>query len=247
MKYTNVKEYITLEDVLVSNNIMVIPGEDGIYFINIEPWKTPEKDKHWYRFSINPFDIDFLKFRIMDQGIIKYGPMSFSKIYTLFKYLNISNNDKYNAKYSNIVNRCFFSGLDFKKCIEEYNKSYYHSYNISYRRFIGIRSNLKEKIKIWLERLFKEYNNFDNSIEYIQEYYKKWVLLVKLIQTTDDSIQNILWKFIDDNDVHSLLDFIRKWKNQSKDHLIDIKFNNLDINDIDILLSINIYNEQLDE
>lgn len=248
MRYINASEYITIDDVLKSDNIMVIPEEDGVFFINLDPWNTPEEAKYWYRFSTNPFDIDFLKFHIIDQGIITYGVRSFSKIYTLFKYLNVIDN-KNNVKYANITNECFFSGLNFKKTIEKYNNSGVHKYHISYNGFINTRNKLQDGIRIWLERLFKEYNNFDNSIEYIQEYYSKWVVLVKFIQTMDTVKQNILWMFIEKENIHSLKDFVIIWKIESKirhnEKLKGLSF--IDIDYINTVLDINEYSKELKE
>ena len=88
----HVEEYISIEAVLNSDNIMILQGTDGSYFINLDPWEETEAAKEWFRFSLDPFDLDFLKFHRLGEGFIKSGVKTFGKLYNTFEYLNVCSN-----------------------------------------------------------------------------------------------------------------------------------------------------------
>ena len=51
---------LKLEDVLNAQNIFCIFTGEGNFFLCLDEWMCPAEYKTWYKFSINPFDIDFL-------------------------------------------------------------------------------------------------------------------------------------------------------------------------------------------
>ena len=227
----HVEEYITLEDVINSKDIMMVAGEAGTFFINLDSWDTPEEEKEWYKFTIDPFDIDFLKFRRMEEGFIKNGVRTFGKIYIVFKYLKVSNT-KRSAVYSAAINSVFFSKNSIKTTLDKFNQN--KDRPVSYSAFYNVRNKFKNKIKIWLERIFKEYNNFDNSLEYIKEYYDKWIVLVNGIQTFNTDKQNVLWRFINRYNIHNKDQFVVAWNLEDRINLKGLS--DYDIKRINILL-----------
>lgn len=211
----HVEEYITVEDVIKSKNIMMIGGEEGVFFINLDPWETPIRSKEWYKFSINPFDEDFLKFRRMEEGFVKYTVGSYRKIYSAAKYVNLSSNIRKLTINIALLTVAFFAGgNDLKDSVDNFNRVNTNDKDIPYETFYAIKNKFKKRIIEWLENVFREYNNLDNSIEYIKEYYFNWVILVDTIQKINNRAKyHILWRLIVRHGIHSINDFKTVWNN----------------------------------
>lgn len=233
----HVEEYISIEAVLNSDNIMILRGIDGSYFVNLDPWEETEAAKEWFRFSLDPFDLDFLKFHRLGEGFIESGVKTFGKLYNTFEYLNICSN-KNLARYSCMIEKVFFYRGSSNKALEEFNMN--TDNKISYQTLIRVKSIFKSKCKMWLQRIFQEYNEFDNSIEYIKLYYKRWILLVELVQTFNNTKQNALWRFIKNNKIKSLNQFECYFKSKDKFNIRGLSDNDKD--NIFTLLGICKYN-----
>ena len=155
-------EEISLNEILKSKDIFLIPGENGVFFINIDPWYAPDSEKEWYSFSINPFDIGFMKFEYIGR-IFKKSDMKLDNLKLLFKYLDLFPNTlNRNCKY---IYNLFFD--NYKTKAE--NKNYFGQYAIKY----------KIAVQHWLEVLFKYYD--DTTIDNIEKYYKEYISMVNLI------------------------------------------------------------------
>ena len=171
---------------------------------------APEDAKLWYKFSIDPFDIDFLKFRRVEYGIFTNDKFTNKGLSTMFKYLHTCKAE--NAlKNANLLNEVFFRGgrlsITAKKLSESRIKNKEEKYgNITMDRIYRMKSRLTSKFKSLLERLYLEYNFMDNSIEYIQKYYSNWVILVQTIQNQKEYMIEPIWKFIKTYNIHSLND-----------------------------------------
>lgn len=184
------KDYIEYEDIINSKEIFIVPGESGTFFLCFD-WYAPEEAKLWYKFSINPFDIDFLKFRKMESGFISKndGLVLFDKF---ISYLTKSKSiDK------KVLHDSFFTG---GKIINFARANDYKSSKIS-----KLKARYTKLIKDWIKRLYKEYNFMDDSIEYIKDYYCNWVTLIDYIYTRPDT--NNLWTFIEEHKIKNVVDY----------------------------------------
>lgn len=219
MKSVLYTEYISLEEVLLQKEIFIVANDSGQFFMCFD-YYAPKEAKLWYKFSIDPFDIDFLKFKRVDYGIITDDDFTNKGLEMVFRYLHTCRRDLV-SKNVNFVKYIFFRGgkasnsikkLQDKKwrkksCTKE---DYYGRIDLG--RFDRIKHRITQKVKTWLEHVYQEYNYMDNSIEYIQEYYKNWVILVDIIQRQKDTMISPIWRFIRSRDIHSFKDFYYTWK-----------------------------------
>lgn len=217
MKKMLCDEYITYEDVMSQQEIFcVASNSSGVFFLCFD-YYAPVDAKLWYKFSVDPFDIDFLKFKRVDYGIFRKDKFTNNGLSTMLKYLHTCKAE-YASKNANLLNETFFRGgkpsITIKKLIESKRlKNKEEKYGkLDLNRLYRIKSRLTSKVKTWLERLYQEYNFFDNSIEYIQEYYNNWTILVQTIQNQKESIIEPIWRFIKSHKIHSFGDFILEWK-----------------------------------
>ena len=211
---------LKLEDVLNARNIFCIFTGEGNFFLCLDEWMCPAEYKTWYKFSINPFDIDFLKFVYIGRGIFKEdGTGSRLGIDCVIKYFNIN---KKHQKISNLLNETFFNGGYVTNAISKYNSKYNTNYSPS--KIYALRSKITNAIKTWLSRLYKQYNFFDNSIEYIKEYFENWVMIVDQIQSMVDNNKSIdnIYDFIDKYNIRDTKTFLKLWKSMVLTGKVDI-------------------------
>lgn len=200
---------LSLEEVLESKNIFIItyPGSKGVYFICMDDWYVPSDNKRWYKLSLNPFDIDFLKIVYVGTGFFKDVPRSRHLLTFTVKHFNLSKA----SNVSRLLYKTYFRGGYITNSINEYNKEFGTEYKAS--KIYSLKNRITKKVKTWLTRVYKEYNFFDNSLEYIREYYQKWVILVETIQkefNSDSKINNI-YDFIREYNIKNTLDFLQLW------------------------------------
>ena len=222
MSKLHVEEYIKLDDILKSHNVMLIPGENGVFFINLDPWDVPLEDKEWFKFSIDPFDIDFLKFHRIQEGCFNQENTDYKDITKMLEYLGVCNKSV-SDRNGFILFHTFYVQDTMKNVLNYINELDTRNKNVSYQMFHRIKLKYKNSIKLWLERLFREYNEFDNSLEYIQEYYNNWVRLVLFIQNFDTSKRHIIWRFMDRYKIKSFDQFIILWKSEVLDNKIYLR------------------------
>ena len=219
MKSILCSDYITYEDVMNQKEIFVISNDNGTFFLCFD-YYAPKEAKIWYKFTIDPFDIEFLQFKRLDYGIITDDDFSKEGLSTSFRYFHTCRKDLVN-KNTNFVSEIFFRGgkpLNTIKKIQEkpwrkklYSKEDYYGL-IDIKRFYRIKSKITSSVKTWLYHIYQEYNFLDKSLEYIRDYYNKWVILVDLIQEQKESIIKPIWRFINSNNIHSFKDFYYAWK-----------------------------------
>ena len=212
-------EYISYEDVMSQSEIFCVSSINGCFFLCFD-YYAPAEAKLWYKFSIDPFDTDFLKFKKMDYGIITKDDFSNNGLEITFKYLHTCKTSEAH-KNSNLLNEIFFRGgkpsitikklQDMKWSRKKLNKEDIYG-KIELSRVYRLKSRLTTKVKTWLKRIYQEYNFLDNSIKYIKEYYNKWLILVETIQDQKESMISPLWRFIESYDIHSFDEFIEKYK-----------------------------------
>lgn len=188
MKYNLYQETISYKDVMNSGEIFAVAGEDGVFYFCFD-WYAPTIAKLWYKFSINPFDIDFLKFVKIDYGFIKPKENK-HMIYKGIRYLY----GEYNLE---LLYKSFFRGGMITNIAKKLN--------VPSGRISRAKRKYTVEIKKWLERIFKEYNFLDDSIEYIKEYYNNWIVLVDDIQKRTN--KEVLWRFIEEHKIHSFSEF----------------------------------------
>lgn len=210
---------IKLEDVLNSQNIFCIFTGEGNFFLCMDEWMCPAEYKSWYKFSINPFDIDFLKFVYVGRGLFKEDATSRLGIDCVIKYFNIN---KKHYKISNLLNEVFFEGGYITNAVTRYNTG--HGTKHAAGTIYHYRSKITNAIKTWLSRLYKEYNFFDNSIEYIKEYFESWVMIVDQIQATIDNNKTInsIYDFINKYNIRDTNTFLKLWKSMVLTGKVDI-------------------------
>jgi hypothetical protein len=243
-----VQEELTLEDILEAKDIFITYGRDGTFYLNFDNWDVPEKAKIWYKFSINPFDLYFLKIVKIGEGFLDMYKSGYADLDIIFKYLNISS-DIYSTRNSILIYHVFFEHDTVKNITNKLHDEIIDDSLgvINTAKVYNLKSKIKNRTKEWFSRIFREYNNNDNSLEYIQEYYNNWVLLVELIQTMKFDEQNILWKFINEYDIHSFTEFCEYW-NKVKDGEIKVRgLTKYDIIRISTIIRINTYNLNLKE
>jgi hypothetical protein len=207
-----VQEELTLEDILEAKDIFITYGKEGTFFLNFDNWDVPVEAKTWYKFSIDPFDLDFLKIVKMEMGFLNMNRSGYADLDIMFRYLNISS-DIYSTRNSILMYHVFFEHDTIKNIVNKlHNEIVDDSLGvINTTKVYNLKSKIKKRTKEWFSRIFREYNNNDNSLEYIQDYYNNWVLLVELIQTMKIDEQNILWKFINSYNIHSFKEFCNEW------------------------------------
>jgi hypothetical protein len=71
-------------------------------------------------------------------------------------------------------------------------------------------------------------------------YYKRWILLVELVQTFNNTKQNALWRYIKNNKIKSLNQFESYFKSENKFNIRGLSDNDKD--NIFTLLGICKYN-----
>jgi hypothetical protein len=202
---------------------MLIPGENGVFFINLDPWGVPVEDKEWFKFSIDPFDIDFLKFHRIQEGCFNQENTDYKDVAKMLEYLGVCGKSV-SSRNAFILFHTFYVNDTMKNVLNYINKLDYKNKDVSYQMFHRIKLKYKNSIKLWLERLFREYNEFDNSLEYIQDYYNNWVRLVSFIQQfTGTAKRHILWRFMDRYKIKSFDQFISLWKSEVLDNKIHLK------------------------
>lgn len=188
MKYNLYEETISYEQVMNSGEIFVVAGEDGTFFLCFD-WYAPSSAKLWYKFSTNPFDIDFLKFKKVDYGFINKTNNK-HMIFKAIRYLY----GEYNLE---LLYNSFFKGGMISNIAKKLN--------VPYGRIVRAKKQYTKEIKKWLERIFREYNFLDDSIEYINEYYNNWIVLVDDIQKRTN--REILWRFVEEHKIHNFNEF----------------------------------------
>lgn len=246
--------YISYEEIIKANTLFAIYDVDGNFYICMDDYKCSEAQKKWYKLSLNPYDLDFLKFRFVGKGYItrssigSYGKSS--RIYRMLNYLGVFKNNEFCRYNSNILRNIYF-GTSNKRSLKDRakgisnhsNRDWLYGGEVNYSKIYRIKQVFTNKIKIWLKRLYKFYNQFDNSLEYIHEYYNRWVLLVNFTyKELSCNTRDYIWKFIEHYKVSSLDDFMFKINSMDylrnvsrkdlrfiKDRSIEI-FSNLDLN-----------------
>jgi hypothetical protein len=189
MKYSLHQETISYKEVMNSGEIFVVAGEDGTFFFCFD-WYAPMEAKLWYKFSVNPFDIDFLKFKRIDYGFIDKNKCR-HMCYKAIRYIY----NEYNMK---LLYNSFFKGGTITNIAKKLK--------VPSGRISRAKRKYTIEIKKWLERIFREYNFMDDSLEYINEYYNNWVILVNDLQPRKN--RESLWKLIDENNIHSYSEFV---------------------------------------
>jgi hypothetical protein len=172
-----------------SGEIFAVAGEDGTFFFCFD-WYAPSEAKLWYKFSINPFDIDFLKFKRIDYGFINKRKCK----HMIYKGIRYFYND-YNIE---LLYNSFFRGGMITNIAKKLK--------VPSGRISRAKRRYTIEIKKWLERIFREYNFLDDSLEYINDYYYNWVILVNDLQTRTN--RELLWKLIDENKIHNYSNFV---------------------------------------
>ena len=151
---------LSLEEVLESKNIFIItyPNSKGVYFICMDDWYVPSDNKRWYKLSLNPFDIDFLKIVYVGTGFFKDVPRSRHLLTFTVKHFNLSKA----SNVSRLLYKTYFRGGYITNSINEYNKEFGTEYKAS--KIYSLKNRITKKVKTWLTRVYKEYNFFDNSL-----------------------------------------------------------------------------------
>ena len=242
--------YATYEEVMNTKEIFGIITNDGTFFLCFD-YYAPEEAKLWYKFSINPFDLDFLKFKKIDY----YGLFEKNDPYItldgLEKMLDYTHScdSKFTSKNAHFLNEIFFNGGKITTTINELNKYKemcdkvgdkrieIYGDNLTSKRAYRLKHKFTIKIKEMLSRIYKQYDFMDDSLEYINKYYYNWVILVDKLQKQKFIETEILYDFIDKYEIVSLLDFYYTWEK-----VIDgkIKLKKTNYKDISLL-----YNEIL--
>jgi RNAse (barnase) inhibitor barstar len=171
----------------------------------MDDWYVPSDNKRWYKLSLNPFDIDFLKIVYVGTGFFKDVPRSRHLLTFTVKHFNLSKA----SNVSRLLYKTYFRGGYITNSINEYNKEFGTEYKAS--KIYSLKNRITKKVKTWLTRVYKEYNFFDNSLEYIKEYYQKWVMLVETIQKefNSDAKINTVYEFIKEFNIRSTLEFLQ--------------------------------------
>ena len=212
-------EYVSYDDVMCQNEIFIVAANDGNFFMCFD-YYAPKKAKLWYKFSINPFDIDFLKFKRVDYGIFNRDEFIINGLQIMFDYLHTCREDL-TLKNANILSDVFFRGGKMTNSLNKIKELKWRKKSISKEDYYGrinrdrvyrVKSRLTNKTKDWLKRIYQEYNFMDNSIEYIKDYYVNWVVLVETIQNQKENMIEPIWKFIKRYNIHSFKEFYYNWK-----------------------------------
>lgn len=215
MKKILCDEYVSYDDVMMQQEIFCLAsGSTGTFFLCFD-YYAPIEAKLWYKFSVVPFDIDFLKFRRVGYSIFSKGSFANKGLSIMLRYLHTCKAE--NAlKNTNLLNEVFFRGgkpsVTIRKLSNSKTKNKEEKYGkLDLNRLYRIKGKLTSTVKLWLQRLYREYNFMDNSIEYIQKYYNNWVILVNTIQEQKEAVINPIWNFIKSRRIHSLRDFYDYW------------------------------------
>ena len=240
-------DYISYEDVMTQDEIYVVTNPDGQFFLCFD-YYAPAEAKLWYKFSINPFDIDFLKFIKMDFGAVTKGEFSKGGLQRTLSYFHTCRQDLIEIN-TNFINEVFFAGgvatTKIKNLQKKNDTDTFGRLNVE--RFYRLKSNLTNKFKSWLKRIYQEYNFLDNSLEYIEDYYNKWIILVNIIQDQKVAIIDPIWRFIKSYEIHSLHEFYLMWQRVVKKeiHVRNIGYN--DVLNLNTILFDIIYREKMEE
>ena len=220
---------------MASPEIFISYGFEGSFFLCFD-YYAPTEAKLWYKFSLDPFDIDFLKFRKVDYGIMKNDTSIKFSTDVIFKYLHVCR-ECFMEKNINFLTEIFFQGGKTSNAIKRIDKKVKAPKGVTKEEYFGklnvnrayrLKSRFTNKIKQWLYRIFLEYNFLDNSIEYIHDYYDKWVILVSIIQDRTENVTEELWKFIYKHEIHNFDQFIIEWnKVISREIKINLPFRDI--------------------
>lgn len=155
-----VQEKLKLEDVLEAKDIFITYGRDGVFFLNFDPWDIPEEAKIWYKFSIDPFDPEFLEIVKLEYGFLNKGRASYSDLDMIFRYLGICS-DIYSPRSAILIYHVFFDNDTIKNIVNRLkNEIVDESLGVINMNKVAM---LKNKIKIIPK---------NGSLEYIENIMK---------------------------------------------------------------------------
>lgn len=199
------EEQLPLKDVLSSDNIYITGGNQCIFFLNFDSWDVPVEEKNWYKFSINPYDADFLKFVSIGHNFFDKKTDNVKEFECIIRYLKIFSEAETAHRNSSILYKLFYENGSAKDILEANNIM------LTYQYITLIKRTIRYKLYNWLEKIFEEYNELDDTIDYMRDYYNNWITLVDKIQMFPANKYNIIWRFIKKNDIHSVDDFSKIW------------------------------------
>ena len=199
--------YISVEKVKQSRNIYITGGIEGTFFICIDPWDTPEEQKRWWKFSTNPFDLDFMKFVSVGRCFLNSKLDYVKDVDAIFRYLMVFSDEVSSLKNASIIHKIFYTNGTISEVLEK-NRNIKMTKQYVYQ----IKVKWREAIINWLNKLFDQFDRETNTIEYFEKYYNDWIRLVDKIQMMPREKYNILWRFINLYDIKSYRDFALNWK-----------------------------------
>lgn len=212
---------ISFDKVIEAKDLFCIMGENGVFFICIDPYDTIDKDKEWYKFSLDPYDIDFLKFKsvgayFIDPDTLIGGKGKKNGIEMMMRYLGLFLNLEHIYHNSQILRDVYFSNDNMKsmseKMIKKKNCEKIYGKSLSTEKIYKLKRTFTSQIRLWIHRVYKHYNFFDDSLKYIKVYYNDWIRLLNFIHKHSDdfNIFSGLWRFVENYNIKTVEDFIRE-------------------------------------